>query len=106
MERYRKETVLPILDKTKFLVPPELTISQFVTIIRYQLKTTLLISRVDEVICCLSNYTLTPEICIFTPEPFVAGRVIFDLDPVTLRVKTKLDISKGSNCTDSCQTQV
>jgi microtubule-associated protein 1 light chain len=34
VERYHKEKDLPILDKTKFLVPEELTLSQFVTIIR------------------------------------------------------------------------
>ena len=34
VERYQKEKDLPILDKTKFLVPEELTLSQFVTIIR------------------------------------------------------------------------
>ena len=34
VERYQKEKSLPQLDKTKFLVPEELTISQFVTIIR------------------------------------------------------------------------
>ncbi|XP_013387262.1 microtubule-associated proteins 1A/1B light chain 3C-like [Lingula anatina] len=34
VERYHKERSLPILDKTKFLVPQELTMSQFVTIIR------------------------------------------------------------------------
>ena len=34
VERFHKERNLPQLDKTKFLVPQELTMSQFVTIIR------------------------------------------------------------------------
>ncbi|KAM9133090.1 microtubule-associated protein 1 light chain 3 gamma-like [Pangshura tecta] len=34
LERYPKEKVLPALDRTKFLVPQELTMGQFVTIIR------------------------------------------------------------------------
>lgn len=34
VERFSKEKSLPQLDKTKFLVPQELTMSQFVTIIR------------------------------------------------------------------------
>ncbi|KAK9746747.1 Autophagy protein Atg8 ubiquitin like [Popillia japonica] len=34
VQRFSKETNLPQLDKTKFLVPQELTMSQFVTIIR------------------------------------------------------------------------
>ncbi|XP_035207933.1 microtubule-associated proteins 1A/1B light chain 3C-like, partial [Stegodyphus dumicola] len=34
VERYPKESQLPLLDKTKFLVPQELTVSQFLTIIR------------------------------------------------------------------------
>lgn len=38
VERYHKETQLPILDKTKFLVPQELTMSQFVTIIRNRMS--------------------------------------------------------------------
>ncbi|XP_033629005.1 microtubule-associated proteins 1A/1B light chain 3C-like [Asterias rubens] len=38
VERYYKETNLPLLDKTKFLVPQELTMSQFVTIIRNRMQ--------------------------------------------------------------------
>ncbi|XP_020891940.2 microtubule-associated proteins 1A/1B light chain 3C [Exaiptasia diaphana] len=38
VERYHKERDLPLLDKTKFLVPQELTMSQFVTIIRNRMS--------------------------------------------------------------------
>ncbi|KAI1287671.1 Microtubule-associated proteins 1A/1B light chain 3C [Halotydeus destructor] len=38
VERYHKETSLSVLDKTKFLVPQELTMSQFVTIIRNRMQ--------------------------------------------------------------------
>ncbi|KAH9490326.1 Microtubule-associated proteins 1A/1B light chain 3C [Bulinus truncatus] len=38
VERFHKETALPILDKTKFLVPQELTMSQFLTIIRNRMS--------------------------------------------------------------------
>ncbi|XP_066216244.1 microtubule-associated proteins 1A/1B light chain 3C [Saccopteryx leptura] len=34
VERYSKEKFLPLLDKTKFLVPQELTMTQFLSIIR------------------------------------------------------------------------
>jgi hypothetical protein len=35
VDRYSKEKSLNPLDKTKFLVPQEITMSQFVTIIRW-----------------------------------------------------------------------
>jgi hypothetical protein len=35
VDRFYKEMSLPHLDKTKFLVPQEITMSQFVTIIRW-----------------------------------------------------------------------
>lgn len=38
VERFTKETDLPLLDKRKFLVPQELTMSQFVSIIRTRMK--------------------------------------------------------------------
>ncbi|RWS25598.1 microtubule-associated proteins 1A/1B light chain 3C-like protein [Leptotrombidium deliense] len=38
VERFHKERNLPVLDKTKFLVPQELTMSQFVTIIRNRMQ--------------------------------------------------------------------
>ncbi|CAG0879356.1 unnamed protein product [Darwinula stevensoni] len=38
VERYQKETTLPLLDKTKFLVPQELSMSQFVQIIRNRMQ--------------------------------------------------------------------
>ncbi|XP_076359826.1 microtubule-associated protein 1 light chain 3 gamma-like [Tachypleus tridentatus] len=38
VERFCKEVNLPALDKTKFLVPQELTMSQFVTILRSRMQ--------------------------------------------------------------------
>lgn len=40
VERFHKEKSLPLLDKTKFLVPQELTMSQFITIIRNRMSIT------------------------------------------------------------------
>lgn len=38
VERYYKERNLPTLDKTKFLVPEDITMSQFLVIIRNRVK--------------------------------------------------------------------
>ncbi|XP_077294073.1 microtubule-associated protein 1 light chain 3 gamma-like [Arctopsyche grandis] len=38
VERYYKERSLPTLDKSKFLVPQEITMSQFLVIIRNRMK--------------------------------------------------------------------
>lgn len=38
VERFAKELNLPHLDKSKFLVPQEITMSQFVTIIRNRMN--------------------------------------------------------------------
>ncbi|KAL5008753.1 hypothetical protein ScPMuIL_014334 [Solemya velum] len=38
VERYHKEKNLPLLDKTKFLVPQEISMSQFTTIIRNRMS--------------------------------------------------------------------
>ncbi|KAM3961178.1 uncharacterized protein ACR2FA_004730 [Aphomia sociella] len=38
VERYHKERNLPILDKTKFLVPEDITMSQFLVIIRNRIR--------------------------------------------------------------------
>lgn len=38
VDRFRKEMSLPQMDKTKFLVPQEITMSQFVTIIRNRMQ--------------------------------------------------------------------
>lgn len=38
VERYQRETNLPVMDKTKFLVPQELTMMNFATIIKNRLR--------------------------------------------------------------------
>ncbi|KAJ8308316.1 hypothetical protein KUTeg_013190 [Tegillarca granosa] len=38
VERYYKERQLPLLDKTKFLVPQEISMSQFATVIRNRMS--------------------------------------------------------------------
>lgn len=40
VQRFCKETHLPHLDKSKFLVPQEITMSQFLTVIRNRMKVT------------------------------------------------------------------
>ncbi|KAL8610402.1 Microtubule-associated protein 1 light chain 3 gamma [Nucella lapillus] len=40
VEKFHKEKLLSMLDKTKFLVPQELTMSQFLTIIRNRMSLT------------------------------------------------------------------
>ncbi|KAL4641366.1 microtubule-associated proteins 1A/1B light chain 3C-like [Arapaima gigas] len=37
LERYQREKFLPLLEKTKFLVPEELTMTQFVSVLRNRL---------------------------------------------------------------------
>lgn len=37
VERYLREKTLPLLDKTKFLVPFELTLGQFLCLLRWAL---------------------------------------------------------------------
>ncbi|XP_069036714.1 microtubule-associated proteins 1A/1B light chain 3C [Lepisosteus oculatus] len=38
VERYAREKTLPLLDKTKFLVPQEMTMGQFVTLLRNRIE--------------------------------------------------------------------
>lgn len=38
VERYRKEKTLPELEKNKFLVPDDITMSQFLVIIRNRIQ--------------------------------------------------------------------
>nr|XP_056708262.1 microtubule-associated proteins 1A/1B light chain 3C-like [Euleptes europaea] len=38
LERYPKEKILPVINKVKFLVPEELTMGQFVSIIRNRMS--------------------------------------------------------------------
>jgi Autophagy protein Atg8 ubiquitin like len=38
VDRYTKEKVLPALDKNRFLLPEDLTVAQFLSIIRYVQK--------------------------------------------------------------------
>ena len=38
VERYAKETSLPVLDKTKFLVPQDLQMAKFLAVIRNRMR--------------------------------------------------------------------
>ena len=75
VERYYKEKDLPILDKTKFLVPEELTLSQFVTIIRWELVNTKILKiriSFSPPLCHLEivwDYPVhRPSICLWTTK--------------------------------------
>jgi microtubule-associated protein 1 light chain len=40
VERYKKEKVLPVMDKSKFLLPEDLSVAQFASIVRNRLNVT------------------------------------------------------------------
>ncbi|KAJ1155304.1 hypothetical protein NDU88_008035 [Pleurodeles waltl] len=55
VERYQREKSLPVLDKTKFLVPEELTMTKFITIIRCRMA----LSATQAFYLMVNNKTLT-----------------------------------------------
>ncbi|XP_066575163.1 microtubule-associated proteins 1A/1B light chain 3C [Amia ocellicauda] len=59
VERYSGETVLPPLDKTKFLVPQEMTMGQFICLLRSRVvlcgTQALFVFVLGRALCCLSS---------------------------------------------------
>ncbi|VDO95945.1 unnamed protein product [Soboliphyme baturini] len=56
VEKSSRESTLPTLRKIKFLVPPELTVSQFITILRSRMN----IKQMESVFLLINGRTVVP----------------------------------------------
>ncbi|XP_069501306.1 microtubule-associated proteins 1A/1B light chain 3C-like isoform X1 [Ambystoma mexicanum] len=69
VERYHRETYLPHLDKTKFLVPKDMTVGQFMAILRSRMP----LSHAHTFYFLLGNRTL-PTVSMNMSEVYAAHR--------------------------------